>query len=581
MKLATALLLVLLAPSCLAQGLSNAEVLAAMDDASAAEARWILDSNFFAIGGIGIDGHETRPGIAFERLLRTKDARVFETLIDSRNGAAVCYGIAGLAELDPARLPALLPRLILRREAVAAASGCISSETTAIYEFAKQVERHVIEVDQSIVEAAWKHLMQHFSACAATLGDGSAVDCIRTLLGRLPESGSPAFAYAQALAAGDECENSLRKLAAEQPDDLAGRLALQRLAAARRPWTKTKVLECVWARDLASPDAVLDLRITAEFWDRVADGRITPGDDGLSGFYVCPWQQLGDDDWKWLAACDDQQVSKVAARLQANRIVSWHISQDRPKDYEQYRQWFLCLLAAANGDSVSASRAGFQLKAELTTADTRLPLTEHWSNGRTIAEEIVERLSSTSPKAANALVGSALIAACSDDWEQHLNGVQLLDELLDREPEVAGDVAASSLFPDLAKRVWKECEEAPETDRWPLRLLTLRMLDATWTAVRNDFPDKDASFQRWMRELAKRLVGNPRAMAPQLAVYQLLDLIMDTEGRASDMVGAILSGSDEFLPDDEQPDKRPEGEREPTPEMIYKRMQDALAKLDG
>ena len=576
---AIALVIVILAPLAAAGHLSNEQVLARLDEAAAAEARWILAASECSTGASGVAGHYTRAATAYVRLLRTKDHQAFELLTHSESATVACYGVAGVSELAPQRLTDLLPHLITRREEVRY-YGTISFTTCPAGELLRSIDRMEAPPDKRMIGDAWRTFLGHLETTGATGLDRSLIHYFQKLLDELTLAPAPA-ALAYALALADPAEGL-----AEGPDEWIGRLravatgdiqtsarlALQALAAGETPLLKTDLIGQVWARDLSTPDAVFDLRVSAEFWDRVAQGTNRPRFDEPAEWYDCPWHSLTQRDWDWLSALDDPSVSESVKRLKANPIAGWQVDAEIPQDADARRHAVLCLLAAgARDNGLQSQRARYQLLKALDDDPAAVSLNLPFNNMAGVGELMVKVLG------ADAILSLAGKAAGSDDRSTFIAGMNFLGCLLEHDPPATTRVTKLDHFPALLERLLKECESINAPDLWTLRLLAFEFLDTAWTRARD--AEIEQTMERWMVELANHLVNTPRAMPPTLDGQTLLDWVDRHSSRAGAILWGIYNGDDFFRPDGEYV-VPPESELSPTPAIILRRMREAAALIE-
>jgi hypothetical protein len=582
---AIVLLIALLAPLAAAERLSNEQILSRLDEAAAAEARWILAAKVYSTGASGFAGEMTRGGTAYQVLLRANDHRIFELLTHSESDTAACYGVAGVAKLAPERLHELLPHLILRRETVLY-YGSVGGPTCAAEELLRLIGQTKAPVDKSAIKAAWRALLEHLETSEAQLGDGFVVRDIQKLLGSLAIEPAPtSLAYALALAdpvdgsaEGWEARADRLRVVAAGDNATSARLALQALADSISPDLETDLIEQVWARDLTLPDAAFDLRVSAEFWDRVVSGANRDPLDDSARWYNCPWHSLTERDWNWLAAIDDPQISESVARLRANPIAGWRIDLDLPQDPDARRHAVLCLLAAvAKDEGLQARRARQQLLKVLDDAPAAVSLDLVFEGGASVGRMLVKLLGT------EAILSRAAKAAGSDDRATFLAGVNLIGCVLEHDEKAEGAVAALENLAPMLRRLLKECESAPTQELWPLRLTTMAVLEAARAVLKEELGDefRAATRQRWLLELARKLVDSPRQMPPQVNLDLLTYLIYEESdiSRAGALIYRVYEGDDWFVPDYDY-EEPPESEHNPTPAIILRRMRDAASRLD-
>jgi len=584
MRVIAALLLLACLPALsAATRLSDADVLGRLDEAAASEARWILRARLFATGAVGIGGGATRAGIAYQRLLRGGEVSVFETLALSSNDVAVCFAIEGIAELAPVRLPALLADVILRRDAVEEASGCIGGTTCAFSELASAILRHGGVKERLVFEAAWLSFLEVLGVSEAQCTDPWVVRSTRELLGSVPMSNPEPAALAYVLAFVQESEEGpqplLRKLARGVDGGASARLALQWLASGKEPRVQSDLLEQVWAGELNDAEVVLDLQITAEYWDRVARGLLPPSRDFLfADRYDCPWHGLTETDWAWLVAHEDVRVREAGERLRANPIAGWRIDAPLPTETDARAHAVLCLLRAATTQGgAQQQRAEAALKRLLKRDASLLPLGLIWDSSETLEEVLAEAFGE------GWLRTIAIEAAASAERPVHSAGIRLLAATLNHKNARAlmrGDLSDTEVFETLLARLWTACEETSSPDCWEVRLLTLRIVDGLWMDKSVHAEKRDAARDRWLAEFGRLIVNNPRQMPPQFDWFAMEDQASLSDARAAQLVESILDGRDHFMPDDELPTDTPEEERAPTAALIYKWMKEAVAKLE-
>lgn len=577
MKLAAALLLVLLAPSCLAQGLSHAEVLAAMDDASAAEARWILDSNFLATGAVGIEGRMPRAAYAFERLVREGKAENFELLTKSANDVAVAYGIEGLEQLAPEKLPELLPQLVLRRRTFEEGSGCIGGENCVAHMLLSAIED--MDRNRTVIGLAWKNYLAGLPDAGGSAADPAIVRNFKALLGDLPhaEPAPACWPYILAMFESD-LRATLRKTLADDPSGVAGRLALACLAGFESSRDATRLFTQIWRRQPLREDAALDIQVHAAFWARrLADikARIAAGKT-LSMDEACPWQALTQKDWEWLCAQADPGAAEAARQLHANPITCWRLDTDAPTDPDARRIWLL--LAArecAKEASPNAERARVLL-LDLLQADANALYSP------ALIDDVPLEASLADVFTHEQLLPVAVEALKSKEYPVTLAGAHIVAAFCEHERDWEDTLGESESTRIAVERLGTLCKSDSDDRVWDLRLSYITIATGLSGYPVGGRGLADIQRQDWARKLATRMVNDPRAMpVPIRPVSDLGDTALHelAEDRTAELLGGIYSGGSDFLPVHEVPHRAKE-EQLPTASMIYKRMQDALAKLD-
>lgn len=572
-------LLLCLTPLAANERLTDEQILAKLDEATASEARWILRADFFATGAIGIDGHDTRGCIAYQRLLRTRDPGVFALLSRSNNDAAVCFGIEGVAELAPQTLSDLLAHVIGCVDVVPTGSGSIYGETGAASRLLHLITEHGAPEDKRAIVDACKVFLAGLETQPARITDHWIAGGFKELLGAECITG-PTSAYLQVN--HEDWNEGLRRLA-KTDKEASGRLALQRLAADERVVTKSDTVERVWLETLEGDDDILDLQIHAEYWDRVVSGLNRVGSLSIGkAIYNCPWHGTN---WEWLEKHENQSVRSAAARLKNNPIAGWKGGADIPEDPTARRHAKLCTLYTASTEENYAARAAyFHLFAMLLDKEQEFPLVHHWDRGQSSYRFLAELLGKR--ELPGRILSKPMFLALSGDWNPFIAAVRLVAELLDNEAITPNDLAEEKGFVPMLERLSKFAKE-PDERGWESRLLLQAIFEQTADILGNVLKEQPANWRRWMSELGKSLVNNPRVQPPKVDPDRLLDRIIYSsdwftevdDERGGQLVRNIFEGGDDFLLDDEQPNRKPE-ECDPTPAVIYKRMQEAAARLD-
>lgn len=577
MKLVAALLLALLAPWVAAQGLSHSEVLAAMDDASAAEARWILASGFLATGAVGVDGHMPRAAYAFERLVREGKSENFELLTKSANDVAVAYGIKGLEQLAPEKLPELLPQLVLRRRMFEEGSGCIGGENCVAHMLLSAIED--MDRNRTVIGSAWKSYLAGLPDAGGSAADPAIVRKFKAMLGDVPRAKPAPACWPYILAMFEsELRPALRKTFADDPSGVAGRLALACLAGLESSRDATRLFTQIWRRQPLMDDATIDIQVHAAFWGRrlaETTASIAAG-KALSMDEACPWQTLTQKDWEWLCAQADPGAAEAAKQLRANPITGWRLDTDAPSDPDARRIWLL--LAArecAKEDSPNAKRAQVLL-LDLLEADANALYSP------SLIDEVPLEVYLAEVFTHEQLLPVAAVALKSKAYPVMLAGAHIVAAFCERESDWEDTLGHSKTGRVAVERLETRCNDDSDDRVWDLRLSYIAI---TSTLAGFRIGARGVAIARkddWARKLVQKLAGNPRAMPLPVRLASGLDDVAFSEfadDRTAELLDGIYSGGAEFLPVHEVPHRSKE-EQLPTASMIYQRMQAALAKLD-
>ncbi|MCA8945400.1 MAG: hypothetical protein KDB29_04175 [Planctomycetes bacterium] len=552
---------------------TDSEILRAMDDATASEARWVLTANFGATGAIGFFGEYTRAGLAYRRLLRLGEETNFWQLAESNNDVCVYFAIQGLAKLAPARLPGLLSQLVLRRGKFERGSGCIVSTTCIAREVLDAVLK--LKPERKLVIEALQRFASGLDEAGGSWADAAIVRNFKEWLGDLPVMQPAPKSWPYIVALQDKSTTpALRKLITAGAEATAGRLALDFLACGETPNTETDLLTQVSSHKLESEDAIVDLQIHTHYWLRCEKALSTLLSDSKARVTLadCPWHSVTVNDWKWLLKHEDQRVRQSAASLQSNLITGWRLEPDLEGDPIKRKIWLLfCLQHALGGDELATAQLESMKKdiPELLPA-ANIELEEQGClagralvrllDNETLAEVMMQAVQNTD--CTNPLPALRVLAVISRDED---GNSRLFDW--------PGGIRATM------KRLWELCGDAGRDDIWELRVLT-----QTISQDLNDEEIKTAAAYdlAWITELARAMVSNPRKTPEELRYYgySTVDVFDIVDGRAVELLGSIYSGSEEFLPDTEVP-ARPKEEASPSVQEIYRRMQFALTKLNS
>ncbi|MCB9893069.1 MAG: hypothetical protein H6839_01310 [Planctomycetes bacterium] len=573
------LLLVFATPYCPAQVLDNAALLAKFDDATAAEARWILDSSFFATGAIGVAGDMPRAAYAFERLVRQRDVHNFELLTDSSNDVAVAYGIEGIQQLKPAILPGLLEKLVLRRGQFGTGSGGITSSSSICEVLFNAIEE--LERDRNLIGKAWLAFVNNVAQAGGSPLDRWIVRRFKAMLPELPPiKPEPAWwPYIQALLA-DDTEAVLRTLLAGNPESTSARLALDNLSNRRQPKVQTDVFADIWRRRRLSSESELDMLIHAAHWDRRASllkaditaGRWVHIDEDLA----CGWTSLTTPDWEWLKKLKEPRARDAAERLRSNAIAGWRLDDGPPEDALDKQVWALfALREAGRAASPNARRAKLLLMDALEATPERMPVCRAFIDRKTAEDRLLEVYTT------DQLVALSYRALGSSYPPTRLFGAQLVCALAIADPGDMTGFSSYKLRDSILERLWRACAEVRDCTTWDLRILALRIEQKLAKNPYTRGRRTDETATAWASELAREMASNPRAMpvTTKLDAFETDGLYYYAEGRAADLLDDIYNGGSEFLPVDERP-TRPKDAAAPTAAEIYKRMQEASAKLE-
>lgn len=87
------------------------------------------DGDVFALGGVGFAGTRPDKYLAYQAVLRRKDApAVFQKLLTSPSAVTQLYALAGLAKSAPSTFRTIAPQYQKRRDTVKMMNGCIAFE---------------------------------------------------------------------------------------------------------------------------------------------------------------------------------------------------------------------------------------------------------------------------------------------------------------------------------------------------------------------------------------------------------------------------------------------------------------------
>ena len=577
MKLcALVLLLTALAPLS-AAGLTDAEVLAKLDDASASEARWILNTDLFATGAIGFDGRMPRAAYAFERLVRQGNATVFETLTDSNNDAAAAFGIEGLQQLDPKRLPALLEKMVLRRAPFDAASGCISSRDCLASMLIDAIEE--MQRDRTVTGKAWLALARDIASSGGSPFDEHIACTLKKWITELPAiTPEPrGWRYVQALLAPDT-EVQLRKILQEEPESVSAGLALDNLSDRQAPKVVSDVFVSIWRRRALTNEGQVDLRIHAAYWDRKA-ARLVSGMAADRWVTLCEeteWSALTTQDWEWLASSTDKYVKAAAARLRAILLTGWRLDTPLPQDALQQKIWMLLAVRACMHEgSLNSRRARLLVLDTLNAAVVKAPVPRAKIGDKTVEHCLAELFETLT------LLDIAESALAMRDVSSNLFGAQLLCVLAVAINQTMAKIDERHAAQDAIKKLWGACEAGQDDRVWDLRVLTLCIVDAVTNELEYRESEARVRANEWGLELARVMTSNARRMpvATPQHDFDAHGLQSYVGERLAGLLGGIYTGDNEFLPDDEIP-KRPDAPKSPDAAEIFRRMQEAVAKLE-
>ena len=229
-------LLVFTAPLCATNRLSDTEILAQLDEATASEARWILAEDSFVTGVVGFVPTWTRAATAYHRLLKVGDVHLFELLTRSDNSVVVAYGIQGVAQLAPKRIARLLTELAPRREPLRQQSGCIVSSTSPIELALYQLKLQNVRILDTELQAAWNAWLSSIKA-SGLHGEKFALQRFLVLGGdkllsetlKAPEPACSVAKFLNALMQKDELGATLELVMALESSPLSRQLALEYL----------------------------------------------------------------------------------------------------------------------------------------------------------------------------------------------------------------------------------------------------------------------------------------------------------------------------------------------------------------
>ncbi|MCA8911909.1 MAG: hypothetical protein KDB82_09405 [Planctomycetes bacterium] len=566
------ILLLAVCASSMHGALTDAQVLAGMDDACASEARWILATDRLSTGPDDQGGDMPRAAYAFERLIRQGNVGDFELLAQSDNDVAVAYGINGLERLAPEKLPALLESLVLRREPfpVDGASGagrtCVASMLlTAISELAR---------NRAVIGKAWLAYLYGLEDAGGRTVDHEIVQAFAGMI-ELPRIDPPpaSWAYAQAQDAYDD-ETALRRLVAADVKSVAARLALDSLSDGEQPRVRPDVFANIWRRIHLDAEGGIDMLIHARRWQRARSAMRSRIESGawveLRG--DCPWQTMTAPDWEWLAAEKDPNARTAAESLRGNAIAGWRLDEKPPEDRTDRKIWVLFTLRECTREgSRNAPRAKLLMSDLLTKPGSTLPLCRAIIDGKPLEEHLADVVD------AKKLLLLATSALASHQNSERLIGAQLLIVVLRSDVQKDMEFGEYNLLFEPARKLWSICQTLDDASVWDFRVLVLETADR----ISLDGQDLDVAKTDWVKELAKRMINDPRAMpvTAKLEAFHTDRIYDHLVSRSTEILRGVYEGRAEFLASFEAPERK-ENERLPNAAEIYKRMQEAAAKLD-
>jgi len=579
MRTLAAVLLCLCALPVFAQDkmLTNEQILAQADEATAAELRWILRCNFFAENAVGFDGEYLRQTTAYLRLLRAKDTVEFERLLLSNNDTAVCFGIAGLRELNAAKLLPHLPTLALRQATVTTGSGCIVGRTTVAAE-ALQAIRDTPRADTlAAVQLAWQAWLAHLAANPDT-ADYQCANAFRELLGELvlpPAAGAEVEQALQFLAVlADDDTASLRKHALAPALPLLARLCMRELVR-RGAYVADAIIQSVWLRELDGDEAALDLRIAVEQRRQICEHMLSiEVEDGVSRSIESPFRAMTAADWQWLKEHDHSGIRQAAQALSEDPIVGWSIDKQPGTEAKARAIWMLCAIFAATSDRDPAAPRVCAILAKRLKSDPGLldaaVLGLRWGARpvSTMLTGIVEP---------SRLLEVAKAAVLAPEPGRYRAGLGLIVDLVQSSAKRAAVWRAEGM--DVVRtRLFKEAA-GDTSECWPTRSALLALSGA--------LEDVDAAFAKsvealrinWCATLARTLVGQPRTNPPEMHYFTTTTAFEHLDDRAGVLCTALYEGGTHFLPDDELEHVEAEEVDEPGLVELLKRMRTAAAKL--
>lgn len=558
-----AILLALFAAPSYATHLDTDDLLSGLKDVHASEARWIVECTDFEPDIVGFAAEETRSGIALRRLVLERDVSIFERMMLTRYGGAVCYAIKGIAELSPAQLPKWIEHCVGYRELFSENHGDLGYRTCTLEVLLEHMKEHEVQANEETWRRAWKRWLTLVRQEGAMAADHRIVEAISQRLGGVPalqeEDASAAHEYAQLLVL-DNPASALRKAVADGPDTTTGELALKCLAWwEAEGWGEIPLVDT----GLATKELRVRLRIANKLVEMAWDFL------GREGFETHPWVALWLDihDREALVDHDDETVRTLATGVLDHPWMSPEKWRELPDD-EAFQRAALIRGAWLLNDSVEDCRPSLRCVLEILEKHPRVLLhASAWESGN-----VFRYIADDWPEAAmDELVDASVKAAQRDDKDSRLAGAAFLAEL---DEHYAGREESLTEF---GHWIISNSANFAAAEKWALRdcALGLRPLvedDEGALAIW-----KNAAKQ-WSIELSRELVNNPKSMLPvhdpnlYEGFWAFPELV-----RAEALLRAVYVGWNTFVPYGEVPEDQ-EDDRSAT--VIYGRMKDALAKLE-
>ncbi|MCA8918696.1 MAG: hypothetical protein KDB32_06425 [Planctomycetes bacterium] len=586
--LATITLLAFLAPLTASDRLSDKEILAQVDEPTAAQLRWILSEDVFWREQ---PRFRSVPSLAaYNRLVEFGPKAVFKLLARSESDVACMYGVSGLAACDTETLEALLPELASRREMVKYGYQRGMGTTSPASEAVSSAIFDAKFLDVAPIEAAWLAWMKAIVAQGAREADPNILHWFETRLLGLPKLDegiatselSEVWNYLHTFRDGDLHREELETGAADSTKPTLQRLSRQALAI--HFWgskSETSLLERVWARNLSKPGDILGLQIAAEHWDWVL-ARINAGlgcNRSPSECFDCGWQSLEDSDWDWLNESAHTEVREAALRLRKNLIAGFQLSQRPAPDQAGMSIWVKCALRQAEtSDKTRARRAWTSILRLLPEQPSAFPFNEYWGAE---LQHLTPEMTLVAVIPFDRLFDAAKELTESDGQDHVLAAAALLSTLIEAD-KTREEVLEWKGLKNFAIRLLKMFEKSTGKPNWSARATVLRLCNAIgydW----DDMVEVRRNLEmNWKTSLAHEIVEKTNAVPMTSDVwYMLFDEWETLDDRAGDLCAKVFSGERYFLPDDEVPDDVLASEEPVSPNKLLERMRVALAKLNS
>ena len=207
----------------------------------------------------------------------------------------------------------------------------------------------------------------------------------------------------------------------------------------------------------------------------------------------------------------------------------------------------------------------------LTKPGSTLPLCRAIIDGKPLEEHLADVVD------AKKLLLLATSALASHQNSERLIGAQLLIVVLRSDVQKDMEFGEYNLLFEPARKLWSICQTLDDASVWDFRVLVLETADR----ISLDGQDLDVAKTDWVKELAKRMINDPRAMpvTAKLEAFHTDRIYDHLVSRSTEILRGVYEGRAEFLASFEAPERK-ENERLPNAAEIYKRMQEAAAKLD-